>query len=106
MNKQQLTARIQAANKTKKADVVIRNARIVNVFTKGLSSGDVAIVDGVIVGIGDYEGIVEIDAAGRFLSPGLIDAHVHIESSSIKSMPAAPRTFAISCGSVITVVTP
>ena len=83
MNKQQLTARIQAANKIKKADMVIRNARIVNVFTKGLSSGDVAIVDGVIVGIGDYEGIVEIDAAGRFLSPGLIDAHVHIESSMV-----------------------
>ena len=83
MNKQQLTARIKAANKTKKADMVIRNARIVNVFTKGLSSGDVAIVDGVIVGIGDYEGTVEIDAAGRFLSPGLIDAHVHIESSMV-----------------------
>lgn len=83
MNKQNLTSRIQAANKFKKADLVIRNARIVNVFTRQLMAGDVAIVDGVIVGIGEYEGIEELDAAGRFLSPGLIDAHVHIESSMV-----------------------
>ncbi len=83
MDKQQLTERIQAANNIKKADLVIRNARIVNVFTRQLMTGDVAIVDGVIVGIGEYEGIEEVDAAGRFLAPGLIDAHVHIESSMV-----------------------
>lgn len=83
MKKAQLKNRIDAANKQKKADLVIRNASIVNVFTKGLTTGDVAISDGMIVGIGEYEGIQEIDAAGKFIAPGLIDAHVHIESSMV-----------------------
>lgn len=88
MNKAQLKKRIDAANKQQKADLVIRNASIVNVFTKSLTTGDVAIADGMIVGIGNYEGAVEIDAAGKFIAPGLIDAHVHIESSMV-----TPRQF-------------
>ncbi len=83
MKKAQLKNRIAAANKEKKADLVIRHASIVNVFTKTLTTGDVAISDGVIVGIGDYEGTEEIDATGKFIAPGLIDAHVHIESSMV-----------------------
>lgn len=83
MNKTHLKNRIDAANKTRKADLVIRHASIVNVFTKSLTTGDVAISDGIIVGIGDYEGIQEIDATGKFIAPGLIDAHVHIESSMV-----------------------
>ncbi|PSL41806.1 adenine deaminase [Planomicrobium soli] len=83
MKKERLTSLIQVSNKQKPADIVIRNGRIVNVFTKELTSGDIAIADGVIVGIGDYEGLQEIDAKGRFVSPGLIDAHVHIESSMV-----------------------
>lgn len=83
MNKIQLKTRIDAANKKRKADLVIRHASIVNVFTKSLTTGDVAISDGVIVGIGEYEGIEEIDATGKFIAPGLIDAHVHIESSMV-----------------------
>lgn len=83
MKKAQLKNRIDAANKQKKADLVIRHASIVNVFTKSLTTGDVAISDGMIVGIGNYEGIQEIDASGKFIAPGLIDAHVHIESSMV-----------------------
>ena len=83
MKKAQLKNRIDVANKRKKADLVIRHASIVNVFTKTLTTGDVAISDGVIVGIGDYEGNEEIDATGKFIAPGLIDAHVHIESSMV-----------------------
>lgn len=83
MNKTQLHQRIATANKTKKADLVIRNASIVNVFTHTITNGDVAISDGIIIGIGDYEGVQEIDARGKFLTPGLIDAHVHIESSMV-----------------------
>ena len=83
MKKAQLKNRIDVSNKRKKADLVIRHASIVNVFTKTLTTGDVAISDGVIVGIGDYEGIEEIDATGKFIAPGLIDAHVHIESSMV-----------------------
>lgn len=83
MNKIQLKKQIDVANKKRKADLVIRNASIVNVFTKALTNGDVAISDGVIVGIGHYEGIQEIDASGKYIAPGLIDAHVHIESSMV-----------------------
>ncbi|ANU21466.1 adenine deaminase [Planococcus plakortidis] len=83
LKKAQLKNRIDVANKRKKADLVIRHASIVNVFTKTLTTGDVAVSDGVIVGIGEYEGIEEIDAKGKFIAPGLIDAHVHIESSMV-----------------------
>ncbi len=83
MNKETLKIHIDAANKKTKADLVIRHASIINVFTKSLTTGDVAISDGVIVGIGDYEGFQEIDATGKFIAPGLIDAHVHIESSMV-----------------------
>ncbi|WP_211653373.1 adenine deaminase [Planococcus alpniumensis] len=83
MKKAQLKNRIDVANKRKKADLVIRHASIVNVYTKSLTAGDVAITDGVFVGIGDYEGVQEIDATGKFIAPGLIDAHVHIESSMV-----------------------
>ena len=83
MTKAQLKNRIATANKEIKADLVIRHASIVNVFTKTLTTGDVAVCDGVIVGIGEYEGIEEIDAKGKFIAPGLIDVHVHIESSMV-----------------------
>lgn len=83
ISKQQLRKQINVANKKERADFVIRNANIVNVFTKEIIKGDIAITDGVIVGIGSYEGIEELDANGRYVSPGLIDAHVHIESSMV-----------------------
>lgn len=83
VNKTQLKNRIDAANQKRKVDLVIRNATIVNVFTKTLTTGDVAVSDGTIVGIGNYKGIQEIDATGKYISPGLIDAHVHIESSMV-----------------------
>lgn len=64
------------------ADLVIKNARIVNVFTLELLTGDIAIKDGRILGIcGSYRGVCEIDAQGAYACPGFIDSHVHIESS-------------------------
>ncbi len=70
---------LNASNR--KAALVIKNARIVNVFTETVEVGDVAIRDGVILGIGSYSGKEEFDAKGAYLCPGLIDGHVHIESS-------------------------
>ncbi|MCR4729829.1 MAG: adenine deaminase [Saccharofermentans sp.] len=64
-------------------DLVLKNARIVNVFTNEIEPGDVAVKDGYIVGIGDYEGKEEIDIGGKVICPGLIDGHIHIESSMI-----------------------
>lgn len=70
---------LNASNRN--AALVIKNARIVNVFTEKVEIGDVAIRDGVILGIGSYSGKEEFDAQGAYLCPGLIDGHVHIESS-------------------------
>jgi adenine deaminase len=80
MQKSRLRAAIlNAANRN--AALVIKNAKIVNVFTEEILEGDVAIRDGVIIGVGSYSGKAEIDAKGGYLCPGLIDGHVHIESS-------------------------
>ncbi|WP_420831223.1 adenine deaminase [Paenibacillus lignilyticus] len=76
-----LRTRIRVAAKQEPADVVIRNGRIVNVFTGELMAGDIAIVGGIIAGIGMYEGKEIVDAEGRYIVPGFIDGHVHIESS-------------------------
>lgn len=65
------------------ADIVFKNAQLFNVFTGNFDTGDVAVVDGYIAGIGQYSGQQEIDITGKFLTPGFIDGHVHIESSMV-----------------------
>lgn len=72
---------IDAAAGRKKADIVFRNGKIINVFTGELIENSLAVKDGKILGYGAYEGEKEIDLEGAVLSPGFIDAHVHIESS-------------------------
>ncbi|MGF7143108.1 adenine deaminase [Anaerotaenia torta] len=67
-----------------KADLVLKNANIINVFTEEIEQGDVAICSGRIVGIGDYEGEQELDCAGQYVAPGFIDGHIHLESSMLK----------------------
>lgn len=84
-----LNKHIAVAGKKQPADLVIKHAKIVNVFTKTIMEGDVAVCDGRIVGIGEYEGKTIYDAKGQYLVPGLIDGHVHIESSLL-----APKEFA------------
>lgn len=65
------------------ADVVIKNCKIVNVFSGKIAEGNIALCDGQIAGIGDYEGKEVIDAEGRYAAPGFIDSHIHIESSYV-----------------------
>jgi adenine deaminase len=65
------------------ADVVFRNARIVNVLSGEIHGGDVAVSNGMIAGIGSYEGNTVIDCGGRYLAPSFIDAHIHIESTML-----------------------
>lgn len=76
-----LEKRIKVSAKKIPADLVIKNGTIVNVFTGELMSGDIAIVDGMIAGIGSYDGVKIIDAKNKIIVPGFIDGHVHIESS-------------------------
>ncbi|AGK98838.1 adenine deaminase [Clostridium pasteurianum] len=83
--------RINMAMKREKSDLVIKNANIVNVFTKEIIKGDIAICKDQIVGIGDYSGTREIDVNGKYVCPGLIDSHMHIESTMV-TPPEFART--------------
>lgn len=74
---------IEIASGRKKATLVLKNARVVNVFTEKTESADIAIEGEYIAGIGRYQGITEIDLDGKFVCPGLIDGHIHLESSML-----------------------
>jgi adenine deaminase len=65
------------------ADLVIKNCKIVNVYTHKIEEGDIAVVDGKIAGIGTYEGNKTINGNGKYALPGFIDSHIHIESSYV-----------------------
>ncbi|WP_077369270.1 adenine deaminase [Anaerosalibacter sp. Marseille-P3206] len=83
MKLEELKNKITIAKGDKKAQLVLKNCKIINVFTNEIIEGDVAIEKDTIVGIGQYDGIEEIDLKGKYLSPGFIDGHVHIESSMV-----------------------
>ncbi len=79
-----LKKRIGAARNEFPADLVLKKGRVVNVFTGEIIEKDVAVYDGVIVGVGSgYHGIEEKDIKGKWVIPGLIDGHIHIESSML-----------------------
>ena len=74
---------VKVSRGDKKADLVLKNCMVVNVFTGQVNPGDVAVYDGRIAGVGEYHGKNEIDVEGRYVCPGFIDGHVHIESSML-----------------------
>ncbi|MBB5174680.1 adenine deaminase [Texcoconibacillus texcoconensis] len=74
---------IKQASKQELADCVIKNGLVVDVFNGEIVEMDIAITDGMISGLGSYDGHEEIDAKGAYVVPGLIDSHVHIESSMV-----------------------
>ncbi|MDO4330117.1 MAG: adenine deaminase [Lachnospiraceae bacterium] len=78
-----LKKEIMAASGEKKAKLVLKHAKIINVFTESIEEGDIAVEAGHIVGIGSYEGEKEIDLKGRYVCSGLIDGHIHLESSMV-----------------------
>ena len=75
---------VEVAAGRRKADMVLKNADYVNVFSNGLSHGDIAVAGGLIAGMGQYEGEVEVDVSGKLVLPGFIDAHIHLESSLVR----------------------
>ncbi|MBU3110320.1 adenine deaminase [Clostridium lacusfryxellense] len=79
----QVKKNIDAAMGRIKADLVLKNANFINVFTESIDRGDIAIVGDTIIGIGKYSGETQIDCSDLYVTPGFIDAHVHIESSMI-----------------------
>lgn len=80
-NPKNIKSLIDVAMHRRKADLVIKNVSIIDVFNSKIIEGDIGIVDGYIAGIGSYEGLKTIDGKGMFASPGFVDSHVHIESS-------------------------
>ena len=75
--------KIKIARGDEKAQLVLKNAYVINVFTNEIIKADIAIDRGKIVAIGDYSGLEEMDMEGKYLCPGFIDGHVHIESSKL-----------------------
>jgi len=84
-----LKKNLSVANGFEKADFVFKNANIIEIFTEKIIVGDVALSGNTIVGIGDYQGIIEVDCTGKFIAPGFIDAHMHIESSMVTPLELA-----------------
>lgn len=80
---------IQVARGLERADLVLKNGNVLNVFSEEILTADVAIVDNRIVGIGAYSGEREIDCTGKYIVPGFIDAHVHVESSMVSPLEFA-----------------
>jgi adenine deaminase len=78
-----LARRLAVARGDEPADLVVRGGRVLSVFTREWLEQDVAIVDGYVAGLGEYEGTQTLDASGRFVVPGFVDAHVHLESSKL-----------------------
>ena len=81
--KEELKKLIDTAAGRVPADLVIKNCKIVNVFSGKIQEGDIAFSGNQIAGIGAYEGKKVIDAEGRYAAPGFIDSHIHIESSYV-----------------------
>jgi adenine deaminase len=78
-----LSRRLAVARGDEPADLVVRGARVFSVFTREWLDGDLAIADGFVAGIGDYDGTEVLDAEGRYLVPGFVDSHMHLESSKL-----------------------
>jgi adenine deaminase len=101
---------IKQARGEELADLVFKNCKVINVFTKTIEIEDIAISNGVILGTGKYFGKKEIDCSGFFVSPGFIDGHVHIESSmltptgyALAVMPKGTTTIIADCHEIANV---
>ncbi|MFS0663047.1 adenine deaminase [Bacillus mojavensis] len=102
MNKEALVKRLNASARRQKADIVIKNGKIMDVYNHEWIYEDIAITDGVIVGLGQYEGEETIDAEGQIIVPGFIDGHVHIESSMVTPIEFAKAVLPNGVTTIIT----
>ncbi|MBQ6322790.1 MAG: adenine deaminase [Lachnospiraceae bacterium] len=107
MNREQLKHLINVATGHEQADLCIKNCRIVDVFNKEVFEGDVYIADGIIITFGldnTPEAKETMDAGGRYLVPGFIDSHLHIESSHVS--PAEYARLVVPCGTTTAIADP
>lgn len=93
---------IAVAAGREKADLVLKNAKYLNVFSNEFLCGDIAVANGLIAGVGKYNGKTEIDVSGKLVLPGFIDAHIHLESSMVTPAEFAKAVVAHGTTTVIT----
>ena len=104
MNLEKYRRYSRIARGLEKADLVLKDGKIINVFTEEIIRGDIAIQDGLIVGIGSFEGKEERDLGGKYVCPGFIDSHLHLESTLVT--PAELVTVASRHGTTTFIVDP
>ncbi|MDX9917148.1 MAG: adenine deaminase [Gudongella sp.] len=97
-----LKRRIDVAKGKIKAELVLKNCKIVNVFTHTITEGDIAIDSGMVVGIGDYDGEINKDVDGGFVAPGFIDSHMHLESAMVTPEQLASVVVPMGTTTIIT----
>lgn len=93
---------IAVAAGREKADLVLKSAKYLNVFSNEFLCGDIAVANGLIAGVGKYDGKTEIDVSGKLVLPGFIDAHIHLESSMVTPAEFAKAVVAHGTTTVIT----
>ena len=96
---------IDVAAGRKPADVVLKNATYLDVFCNELCQGDIAVAEGLIVGMGDYHGEREYDVSGKIVLPGFVDAHIHLESALVLPSEFAKAVLPHGTTTVITEMT-
>jgi adenine deaminase len=99
-----LARRLAVARGDEPADLVVRGGRVLSVFTREWLEVDVAVADGWIAGLGEYEGTEVVDASGRYVVPGFLDAHMHLEST--KLLPDEFARLALPLGTTAVVLDP
>ena len=100
LEKKQRVVRVAAGEE--KADLVLKNATYLNVFSNDFCHGDIAVAEGLIVGMGQYSGVQEIDVSDSIVCPGFIDAHIHLESSLVKPIEFAKAVLPHGTTTVVT----
>ncbi len=104
LNKNDLKELIDVSSGRKRADLLIKNCKIVDVYNSEIYEGDIAIVNGRIAGIGKYEADELVYAEGSYAVPGFIDAHIHIESAYVS--PEELGRLVVPCGTTTIIADP
>lgn len=104
MEKQALKKLIDVAAGRVPADLVIKNCKVVDVYSGVVTEGDIALCGGLIAGVGKYEGDTVVDAGGKYAAPGFIDSHIHIESAFVS--PEEIGRLLVPCGGTTIIADP
>ncbi|MDD3471221.1 MAG: adenine deaminase [Syntrophaceae bacterium] len=98
----ELSQRISTAMGNEPVDLLLKNGQIVNVFSGIIHEGDIAIKDGIILGFGEYEAKTVVDVKGKFICPGFIDGHIHLESSMLSVSELSRNLVPLGTTAVVT----